>query len=183
MCFSFVFWFLASSILYSSTIYMMISIIKDCEFKWNPSRWRPWIQGRGLLGQPNSRWCLLSPKSVSAGIQSYFSFFFFFILEKFYWSIIALQSCVGFCYTTVWISYKYAFIPSSWGFPSDSACKESTGNAGDTGDESSILELGRSPGGGNGNALQYSCLGNPMNRGAWWAAVQRVTKSQTQLND
>ena len=114
MCFSFVFWFLVSSILYSSTIYMMISIIKDCEFKWNPSRWRPWIQGRGLLGQPNTRLCLLSPKSVSAGIQPYF---FFFILEKFYWSIIALQCCVGFCYTTMWISYKYALIPPSWGFP------------------------------------------------------------------
>ena len=40
---------------------------------------------------------------------------------------------------------------------------------------------GRSPGGGNGNPLQYSCLGNPMDRGAWWATVQGVTKSWTQL--
>ena len=38
------------------------------------------------------------------------------------------------------------------------------------------------PGGGNGNPLQYSCMKNPMDRGAWWAAVQRVAKSQTQLN-
>ena len=39
------------------------------------------------------------------------------------------------------------------------------------------------PGGGNGNLLQYSCLKNPMDRGAWWASVHRVTKSQTQLSD
>ena len=41
--------------------------------------------------------------------------------------------------------------------------------------------LGRSPGEGHGNPLQYSCLKNPMDRGAWWAAVHRVTKNQTQL--
>ena len=44
-------------------------------------------------------------------------------------------------------------------------------NAGDTGDVGSIPGLGRSPAGGNGNPLQYSCLENPMNRGAWWAPV------------
>ena len=43
----------------------------------------------------------------------------------------------------------------------------------------SILELGRSPGGGHGNALQYSCLENPMDRGVWQATVRGVTKSQT----
>ena len=46
-----------------------------------------------------------------------------------------------------------------------------------------IPGLGRSPGEGNGNQLQYSCLRNPMDRGAWWAAVHGVAKSQTQLND
>ena len=49
-------------------------------------------------------------------------------------------------------------------------------NAGDTGDEVSIPGLGRSPGEGNGNPLQYSCLGNPTDRGAWWATVHRVAK-------
>ena len=49
-------------------------------------------------------------------------------------------------------------------------------------DDSLIPGLGRSPGGGHGNPLQYSCLENPMNRGAWWAAVHRVAKSQTWLN-
>ena len=51
-------------------------------------------------------------------------------------------------------------------------------NAGDTG---SIPGSGRFPGGGQGNPLQYSCLENPMDRGAWQAMVQRVAKSQTRL--
>ena len=44
-----------------------------------------------------------------------------------------------------------------------------------------ISGLGRSPGGGHGNPLQYSCLENPMDRGAWWATVHGVAKSWTQL--
>jgi len=54
-------------------------------------------------------------------------------------------------------------------------------NARDIRDMDSIPGLGRSPGGGNGNPLQYSCLENPMDRGAWKATVHRVTKSQTRL--
>ena len=49
------------------------------------------------------------------------------------------------------------------------------------GDVDSIPGSGRSPGGGHGNSLQHSCLENPMDRGAWWATIHRVTKSQTQL--
>ena len=56
--------------------------------------------------------------------------------------------------------------------------KNSPVNAGATGDAGSMPELGSSPGVGNGNSLQYSCLGNPMNRGAWWATVHGVPKSQ-----
>ena len=52
-------------------------------------------------------------------------------------------------------------------------------NAGDKRDRGSIPGLVRSPGGGNGNLLQYSCLGNPVDRGAWWATVHGVTKSRT----
>ena len=48
--------------------------------------------------------------------------------------------------------------------------------------EDSILESGRSPGGGNGNPFQYSCLGNSMDRGAWRATVHGVTKESTGLN-
>ena len=60
------------------------------------------------------------------------------------------------------------------GLPQWLSGKESTCNAGDKG---SIPRSRRSPGGGNGNPLQYSCLGNPMDRGAWWAAVHGVTES------
>ena len=62
------------------------------------------------------------------------------------------------------------------GFPGGSVGKESTRNAGDVG---SIPGLGRSPGGGHGNSLQYSCLENPMDRGVCWATVHAVSKSLT----
>ena len=53
----------------------------------------------------------------------------------------------------------------------------------DAGDPGSIPGLGRSPGEGNGNPLQYSWLENPMDRGAWWATVHGVAKSRTRLSD
>ena len=59
--------------------------------------------------------------------------------------------------------------------------KESPCNAGDTRDAGSIPGSGRGPGEGEDNPLQYSCLGHPMDRGAWWDTVHGVTKSQTQL--
>jgi len=65
---------------------------------------------------------------------------------------------------------------SVWGFPGGSGCKESACNARDPG---SISGLGRSPGEGNGNPLQYSCLENPIDRGAWQATVCVVAKSWT----
>ena len=67
-----------------------------------------------------------------------------------------------------------------WGvvFPGGSDSKESTCNAGNLG---SIPGSGRTPRGRHGNALQYACLENPMDRGAWWAPVQRVEKSGTRL--
>ena len=61
-------------------------------------------------------------------------------------------------------------------FPGGSVVKNPSASAEDAG---SIPGLGRSPGEGNGNSLQYSCLGNPMDRGAWWATVHEVAKSWT----
>ena len=82
-----------------------------------------------------------------------------------------LQSCWG----NIWIMSTEAL-----GFPGGSDGKESTCNAGDLG---SIPGLGRSPGGGHGNPLQYSCLENPMDRAAWWAlqsmGLQRVRHDWT----
>ena len=65
------------------------------------------------------------------------------------------------------------------GFPGDSEVKASACNVGDLG---SIPGSGRSPGEGNGNPFRYSCLKNPMDGGAWWAAVHGVAKSQTRLS-
>ena len=59
--------------------------------------------------------------------------------------------------------------------------KNPPARAGGVRDSGSIPGLERSPGGGNGNPLQYSCLENPMDRGVWWATIYKVAKSQIQL--
>ena len=59
------------------------------------------------------------------------------------------------------------------GFPGGSEVKNPSANAGDAG---SVPESGRFPGEGNGNPLQYSCLENPMDRGAWWATVCGIAR-------
>ena len=79
--------------------------------------------------------------------------------------------------------YKLSFATNgcvhTFGFPGGSVVKNSPANAGDTGDSSLIPVSGSSPGGGHGNPLQYSCLENPRDRGAWWATVAGAAKSQT----
>ena len=67
-----------------------------------------------------------------------------------------------------------SFIYSFMGFPGGSVVKNLPANAGD---EGSISGLQKSPGEGNGNPFQYSSLGTPMNKGAWWATVHGVTKT------
>ena len=68
------------------------------------------------------------------------------------------------------------------GFPGGTVVKNPPANARDKRDIVLIPGSGRSPGVGNGNPLQYSCLENSMHRGAWWATVHRVTKSRTWLS-
>ena len=75
------------------------------------------------------------------------------------------------CWDSENISYDTTVIE---GFPQWLSCKESTCNAGDVG---SIPGLGRSPGGGHGNPLQYSCWENPMDRKIWQAMIHGVTES------
>ena len=72
------------------------------------------------------------------------------------------------------------FEKQSAGFPGGSDGKESAYNVGDP---SLIPGLGRYPGEGNGNPIQYSCLENSMDRGTWWATVHEDAKSQIQLSD
>ena len=74
--------------------------------------------------------------------------------------------------TSTFIKSKFML----WGFPGGTDSKESTCNSGDPG---SIPGSGRSPEEGNGNSLQYSCLEDSMDRGAWPATVHGVTKSRT----
>ena len=70
--------------------------------------------------------------------------------------------------------------PLQWGFPGGSVVENLPTSAGDTG---LIPGWRRSPGEGNGNLLQYSCLANPMDRGAWQATVHGVTESWTRLSE
>ena len=76
--------------------------------------------------------------------------------------------------------FTHFFSLSYRGLSGDSEGKESACSAGDLG---SIAGMGRFPGEGHGNPLQCSCLGNPMDGGAWWATVQGVPKSWTRLRE
>ena len=84
------------------------------------------------------------------------------------------------CISVIWGQYPVC-LKSLPDFPGDSNSKESACNAGGTGDLSLIPGVGRSPGVGKGNPPQYSCLENPMDRGAGWAIVHGVAKSQSGL--
>ena len=72
-------------------------------------------------------------------------------------------------------------LPTTKGFPGGSVVKSLPANAGDRRGMGLVPGLGRCPGGGHGNPLQYACLENPMDRGAWRASVHMVTKSWTRL--
>ena len=94
-------------------------------------------------------------------------------IDEFFDSLFSLK-----CYS---FTFKSVYLQEIEGFPGGSVGKESTCSVGDTADACSIPGLGRSPGGGCGNPLKYSCLENPMDRGAWWATVHGVTKRRTGL--
>ena len=94
--------------------------------------------------------------------------------------------------TRSWGNMISSILTRSWGYmsywaqlltgrhhPDGSVVKESASSAGDTREVGSIPRLGRSSGGRRGNPLQYCCLENPMDSGAWWATVHGVTKIQT----
>ena len=105
----------------------------------------------------------VSPKRV---IFKLFFFFFFYIFKLFLKR--GFKKIEG-TYSGKWASQVALVV------------KNPPANAGDISKMGSIPGLGRSPGGGNGNPPQYSCLEKPMGRGAWWATVHGITKSQTQL--
>ena len=107
--------------------------------------------------------------------QKYQSFHWYTYCESLLW-ILTVLIIVEWKYLKVVLGAPMLYL----GFPGGSEDKVFACNAGDPG---SIPGLGRSPGEGNGNPLQYSCLENPMDRGAWRTTVHRVAKSQTRLSD
>ena len=132
-----------------------------------------WAVGRqGLSGRCLERypeWITNYPKHLCNRVTSCYSFFDVDHVKSFLLSL--LQCC--FCFMFCFFGLKS---PGILGFPCSSAGKESARNAGDLG---SIPGLGRSLGEGHGKPLQYSCLEDPMDRGAWRATVHRVAKSGT----
>ena len=80
-------------------------------------------------------------------------------------------------FSTINLLIIYSVPGTVQGFPGGASGKEPACNAGNTGDSSLIPGLGRSPGGGQGSLLQYSCLKNPMDRVVWQVTVHRVAKS------
>ena len=79
--------------------------------------------------------------------------------------------------------FNFFYLRKIRGFPDGSSGKEPSCNAGDSEDSNRIPGSGRFSDEGNGNRLQYSCLGNPVDRGAWWATVQRITKTQLSTHE
>ena len=79
----------------------------------------------------------------------------------------------------VFFQKRRMLLTQRWVFPDGSVVKNIPASAGDTGDKGSVPGSGRSPGEGHGNPLQYSCLENPMDRGAWEATVHGVAESDT----
>ena len=77
------------------------------------------------------------------------------------------------------VRFDFSFYCEHWASQVVLVVKKLPANAGEIRNIGPFPRLGRSLGGGHGNPLQYSCLGNPMDRGAWWATVHRVAKSRT----
>ena len=102
----------------------------------------------------------------------------------FMWSVSAGPYIYIFAHTSVVHIYIHTYICTyvyAWASQVAQLVKNPPASVGDARDVGSILGSGRSPGGGNGNPLQYSCLENPMGRGAWRATVHRVAKIQIRL--
>ena len=130
--------------------------------------WRiPWREEPGGLQSTGSQ--RVEHNWSNLACIFFFLFFFKFKFIYFNWRLITLQYCIG------------SATHQQQGFPDGSDGKASACNAGDPG--GSIPGLGRYPGERNGNPLQYSCLGNPMDGGAWQATVHGATLSWIWLSD
>ena len=136
------------------------------------------MDGRGVWGRMETCICLAESLSCSLEIIATlligYTLILFLKMKRF-----LKHECDTATLSNLCIAYNCSLTRASrW-----CGGKESISNAGDAGDLGSIPGSGRSPGGGNGDSLQYSCMGNPMDRGAWQATVHGVAKSQTWLSD
>ena len=113
---------------------------------------------------------LSDPMVCSLPASSFHGIFQARVLE---WGAIAFSDSKAICFQTCWLKSTYLFV---WGFPGGTVVKNSPANAGATRNESLMPGSRRSSGGGNGNLLQYSCLGNPLDREAWRTVVHGVQK-------
>ena len=113
------------------------------------------------------------PISIEGNIFPPSSFKQVFFKNSSCWRIVDLQCCISFWRIAKWFTYTYAASQVA------RVVKNLPVNAGDIRDKDSVPGWGRCPGGGHGSPLQYSCLENPMDRGAWHATVRRATKSWT----
>ena len=137
------------------------------------------IAGGRRRGWQRMRWLnvIMASKDISLG-----DLFLAGIWNWYSWRPGVLQS-IG-LQSRTWLSYWTELNwREFWGFPGGSVVKNSPANAGEARDAGSIPRSGRSPGGGNGNPLQYSCLENLMDGEVWQATVHWVTKSRTWLSD
>ena len=98
---------------------------------------------------------------------------------RYHWILSSTWFSIKFCSFSIFQSNKDLKLKCSRCEPGGSASKEFPCNTGDVRNVSSIPGSGRSPGKRNGNPLQYSCLENPMDRGAWWAPVRGFKESDT----
>ena len=97
--------------------------------------------------------------------------------------VVFVESCRIFCCGEQAQELQVLDLVAPWYVGSWASLVAQKASTCDVGDLVSVPGSGRSPGEGNGNSLQYSCLGNPMDGGAWWATVHGVAKSRTQLSD
>ena len=163
----------------------------------------PWVLGScGVLSQPAIRECILkSPEEVSGcGVVTVISWgrgvtfpgcasSRLWELPGSKWNFVLKRSLFSFIYIPTSSSCLYLYRSPHFCYPKILprasqvvlVVKNLPANEGDRKNVGSIPGSGRSPGGGNGNPLQCSCLENPMDRGAWWATVHGVANSRTRL--
>ena len=143
-------------------------------------RLRDWTQVSCISGRFFTVWATREAHSLGRGCQILPATCFYMAveLEKVF---AFLKRCTHITLYTYITQMDPCLSMLSSGLPQWLSGKEPTCNAGNARDTGLFPGSRRSPGGGHGNPLQYSCLENSMDRGAWWATVHRVAKSQTRL--